>query len=156
MLVISVRIRRLILGATVAMMKCWVKFSSQLMPYSMSRKPQMVLTAPRSMLPVMPCVMRSVIFCTCLGPIRDMTVPRTAQVMAVAIAGIWGLAYSSVCFHALPKLSDFSVTTPLGPPMPFFASGRLEFTPIRASRSLRMYFLEELLSDIVQFLLSQL
>ena len=30
--VISVRIRRLIVGATVAMIKCWTKFISQLIP----------------------------------------------------------------------------------------------------------------------------
>ena len=116
---------------------------------------QDAVTASRSMLPVMPLVIRSVIFWTCLGPIREMTVPMTAQVIAMTIAGIWGFAWESSFFHEAPKLSDFSVITPLGPPMPFCACGRLESAPIRASRSFLIYcFWEALFSDIVQLLLS--
>ena len=92
LLVMSVRIRLLTIGATVAMMKCWMKFISQLIPYRIIRKTQVEVTASRSIVPVMPTVIRSVIFWICLGPIREMTVPMTAQVIATMIAGIWGLA----------------------------------------------------------------
>ena len=92
LLVMSVRIRLLTVGATVAMMKCWTKFISQLTPYRIIRKIQVDVTASRSMVPVMPCVIRSVIFWICLGPISEIIVPMTAQVIATMIAGIWGLA----------------------------------------------------------------
>ena len=58
----------------------------------MNRKVQVAVTASRSIVPAMPCVMRSVIFWICLGPIKAMIVPMTAQVIAMMIAGSWGFA----------------------------------------------------------------
>ena len=44
------------------MMKCWVKFISQLTPYSEIRKIAVALTASMSIDPMIPSVIRSVIF----------------------------------------------------------------------------------------------